>query len=125
VSRETRTCRHELDPRGFVRATVFEGADMDLADARDNVAATFEVGGRRRTPVLVDLRGVRSQTRECRKYFVGPEATAMTGPVALLVGSPVSRVIGNFFLRLNDQRVPTRLFSDEGEAAAWLLAQRG
>lgn len=40
--------------------------------------------------------------------------------MALLIGSPVSRMIGNFFLGINRLRVPVRLFSDEAEALEWL-----
>ncbi|HLL23536.1 MAG TPA: hypothetical protein VK427_15470 [Kofleriaceae bacterium] len=94
---------------------------MTLADAVENVAVTFELGGRTRVRVLVDMRGVRSQSREARRYFAGPEAEKATRAVALLIGSPVSRVLANFFLRLSPQRIPTALFTQEPAAIAWLL----
>ena len=97
---------------------------MDLADAKENIAHIFELGGERRNRVLVDSRGLRWQTREARDYFVGPEAERATAAVALLVGSPVSRVIGNFFMRFGTHRFPTALFSDEEGAVRWLLEQR-
>ena len=40
--------------------------------------------------------------------------------IALLVGSPLSRVIGNFFVGLNRSTFPLRLFTSEEEAIAWL-----
>ena len=40
---------------------------------------------------------------------------------ALVVGSPVSRVIGNFFVGLNRPKYPLRLFDDQEFATAWLL----
>jgi hypothetical protein len=113
-------CHFVLDERGFVRATVQNGAEMDLQDAKEALATTERVARGERRPVLVDLRGIRSQTREARQYFVGEEATRVSAAVALLVGSPVSRVVGNFFLRLNVQRTPTQLFTNEAEAIAWL-----
>ena len=97
---------------------------MDLNDAKENVAAIFELGGRRANRVLVDTRAMRWQTKEAREYWVGPQAAQATSAVALLVGSPVSRVIGNFFLRFGDHRFPTALFSDEEGAVRWLLEQR-
>lgn len=97
---------------------------MALADAQENVAAIFEIGGRQRSRVLVDMRGVRSQSREARAYFGGPEAERASLAVALLIGSPVSRVLANFFLRLNPQRVPSALFTDDRAAIAWLMDQR-
>ena len=110
------------DPRGFVYAVMRQGCEMTLADAQENVATIFEVGGRQRSLVLVDMRGVRSQSREARQYFAGPEAEKATLAVALLIGSPVSRVLANFFLRFSPQRIPTALFTAEDEAVAWLMS---
>lgn len=76
-------------------------------------------------PVLVDLRAVRSQSAEARAYLAGPEATKVSAAVALLVASPLSRAIGNFYLGFNRPEVPTRLFTDEIEAERWLLNARG
>ena len=118
---ETATCTFELDPRGFVHAVMKPGCRMVLADAVANVAATFEVAGRKRTRVLVDARGVHSQSREARLYFNGPEAEATTVALALLIDSPVSRVIVNFFVHVSKQRVPTAVFSNQDAAIAWLL----
>lgn len=101
------------------------GCEMGLADAEENVAAIFRLAGERRTRVLVDMRGVRSQTREARDYFAGPEAEQATLAVALLIGSPVSRVLANFFLRFGAKRMPTALFTDEAAAIAWLLERPG
>lgn len=97
---------------------------MVLDDAKQNVAVIYEIGGKQRNRVLVDMRGVRSQTREARQYFAGPEAERATLAVALLVSSPVSRVLANVFLRLMPQRWPTVMFNDEVPAIAWLLEQR-
>ena len=118
----TKTCTFRRDPRGFVHAVMRNRCQMQLADAQENVATISQVTGNTRMPVLVDMRGVRSQSREAREYFGGPEAEMTTLAVALLIGSPVSRVLANFFLRLSStQRYPTRLFTDEASAIAWLL----
>ena len=119
----TRVCHFVLDDRGFVRATVENGAEMTLTDAKEALAATERVALGKRRPVLVDLRGIKAQTREARQFFVGEEAARVSASVALLVGSPVSRVVGNFFLRLNVQRTPTQLFTSETDAIAWLEGQ--
>ena len=95
---------------------------MDIEDARQALALTFEVAGRQRRPVLVDLRGIRSQTRGARQYFASEEVAKRLAAVGLLIASPVSKVLGNFFLRLQEQPVPTELFHDEEAAVDWLLA---
>jgi hypothetical protein len=40
--------------------------------------------------------------------------------VALIVDTPLSRVLGNFFLAVNKPLYPTRLFDNEASALAWL-----
>ena len=46
-------------------------------------------------------------------------------PLALLVeASPFGRMFGNVYLRIANPGVPTRLFSDETEAAGWLDGHR-
>lgn len=120
---ETATCTFQLDRRGFVHAVMKPGCKMLLADAVANVAATFEVAGRQRTRVLVDVRGIHSQSREARLYFGGAEAEAATVAVALLIGSPLSRVIATFFLHISAQRVPTAVFTNQDAAIAWLLGR--
>lgn len=123
VTSETRTCTFRVDPRGFVHAVMRPGCEMELADAEGNIAAIHELGGGQLCLVLVDMRGVRSQSREARQYFAGPEAARVTRAVALLIGSPVSRVLGNFFLRIGQIRMPTALFTDAEAAIAWLHGQ--
>ncbi|MFL5320013.1 MAG: hypothetical protein ACJ790_10200 [Myxococcaceae bacterium] len=118
---ETRACTFEKDPHGFVRATMRDGVEMDLADAKEALAATKELSGGQRVPVLVDSRLVKYQTRQARDYFVSEEAAAICSRVALIIGSPVSRMIGNFFLRNSAHKAPTKLFTDEAAAIDWLL----
>jgi len=99
------------------------GCQMDVADARENVATISKLLEGRAALLLVDMRGMRSQTRAARQYLKGPEAEHVARAVALLIGSPVSRVLGNFFLRLGAHRVPTALFTTEDQAVAWLMEQ--
>jgi hypothetical protein len=101
-------------------ARFLPGADVDVEDARECLDVGLRLAGGRPMPVLVDLRPIRSQTAEARAHFASVHTTRVATAVALLIGSPVSRVIGNFFLRLNRPEAPTRLFDSEEAARAWL-----
>lgn len=118
----TQMCSFEADPRGFVWATIDRGAHLEGTDAREALEMTWCVAGDQRTRVLVDMRLIRSETREAQQEFAGDYGAEVCSAVAILIGSPVSRVIGNFFLRLNNHQVPTKLFTNEDQAVAWLLA---
>ena len=67
---------------------------------------------------LVDIREMGSIDREARTYFMsmGPLYQA----VGLLAGSPATRMMANFFLRLNRGDLPVRMFTDEVQAISWL-----
>ncbi len=119
----SRTCTFRRDARGFVHAVMKHGCEMALDDAKENVAAIYELAGRTRTLVLVDMRGVRWQSREARDYFASANAAEATTAVALVIGSPVSRVLGSFFMRMGRHRFPTALFNEEDKAIRWLLEQ--
>ena len=63
---------------------------------------------------------MRSQSAEARALLAGPTATAVSLAVALVVESPLSTVLGNFYLGFNRPETPTRLFTSVAEAEDWL-----
>ena len=117
----TRTCSFTMGDTCLV-ARFHAGAEVSGDDARANLDVTSELAGGRRLAVLVDLRQLKSQSAEARAELAGPRAVRVSRAVALLIGSPLSRVVGNFYLRFNRPETPTRLFSSEDEARAWLEA---
>jgi hypothetical protein len=121
---ETRNCSFDLED-GYILATMFDGAKFELEDAREAVDVTWNVAGQKRLPVLVDSRGVRMQSRAAREYFVSPEVARKVKAVAIVVGSPVSRVIGNFLFRMGKHHVPTELFTEMEAARAWVRTHAG
>lgn len=104
----------------MIRVRIKPGAALDLADAHEAIAAIASLGDGVANPVLVDMRDIAGMSRECRAYFAGPETARHESAVALLVGSPLTQAIGNFFLGLNQPLFPTRLFTSEEHAVAWL-----
>jgi hypothetical protein len=112
--------RFWVDGEGFFRGEAAPAAQQDLAEARRQVAAQRAMGVSLPRPFLMDIRGARALTREARAFYAGAESAALFVATALLVGSPLSRAIGNFFLGLNKPAQPTRLFTAEAEALAWL-----
>jgi len=59
-------------------------------------------------------------TRDARNYFSMNGRETKLNSMAIVIKSPLSRVIGNFFLGMNKPAVPTRLFDDENDAIEWL-----
>jgi hypothetical protein len=73
---------------------------------------------------MVDLRPIRSMDKASRSYSASAEHSDTMSAVALIVGSPLSRALGNFFLGLNVPPFPVKLFSDEAQARMWLKSHQ-
>ena len=118
---ETRTNRNWLRSDGILQSETLPGASQSLTDARENATAYVQLARGRRRPLLMDMRTVSGPLdREAREYYAGPQYAALVSATALLVGSPVGRVIGSFVLRLTRPVSPIRIFTSESEALAWL-----
>ncbi len=70
--------------------------------------------------LLVDNRGLSSIERSARKVFADEMNNQYTVAVAMLIKSPLNKIIVNFFVRLNNLSKPTKFFVSETEALNWL-----
>lgn len=70
-------------------------------------------------PVYCDIRGMKSADKDARNYLA-KEGSSYTKGVAVMVDSPMSKIIGNIYLGLNKPTTPTRLFTDKNEAVEFL-----
>ena len=91
--------------------------------AKENVDAQETVRdglNRTKTRVLIDMTAITEISKEARDYFANERTASIQRATALLISSPVSRVIGNFFMGLNTPITSTRLFTDPHKAIQWL-----
>ena len=99
-------------------------ADLTTEDvARENVDAQESLRdslNKEKTRVLIDMGDVTEISKQARDYFANERTASVQRATALLIRSPVSRVIGNFFMGLNKPISPTRLFTDPQKAIEWL-----
>jgi hypothetical protein len=115
-----RTHKAWLSKDGIIRFELLPDAEETDADAVAAIAAAAKLSPGVKRPSLVDLRAVRSTSRGARAYYAGPEPLKVFTATALWIDSPISKIIGNFFLGLNKPMIPFRLFTTEKEALAWL-----
>jgi hypothetical protein len=108
-----------LRPDGIVAMVFAPRIATDLADALAAVDAMTELTRGRRSPLLVYLHGAGPQDRPARAEFARRDD--VVSAVALIVDTPLSRMIGNFYLTVSKPIAPTRLFDNEASALAWFL----
>ncbi|MBK9259276.1 MAG: STAS/SEC14 domain-containing protein [Polyangiaceae bacterium] len=112
------------DAHGIIVADFDPRAELTLEHARASTESMRRLTNNVARPLLVDFTNMKSQTKECRDYFAkDPNHIATYTAAALLVNSPLTRVIANFFIGINKAAKPTRLFDDRKKAIEWLLAQ--
>lgn len=73
--------------------------------------------------LLIDMRGIKSSTKEARRYLATIGATLVKAG-ALITGSPLNRALGNIFLKIEKPLVPAKLFTCKEKAKSWLATQR-
>jgi hypothetical protein len=70
-------------------------------------------------PIYCDIRSMKSADKAARD-FLAKEGSSYTKGVAVIVDSPMTKIIGNFYLGLNKPVAPTKMFTAKEEALAFL-----
>ena len=121
---ETRTAVVTIEADGCIVVRVREGIAQTVEDARANLAAAISESGGVRRPILTDIRKAVPLDAEVRRYYSGRVLVDRFTAMAILVNAtPLGRMIGNIYLRIANTFIPTRLFTDESPARAWLIKQ--
>jgi hypothetical protein len=118
--RENRKIKFRFGSDNILCTDCFPNTIMTLEDGKESTRISAEMVNNIPRPLLCDLTNVVKMTQDCRRHFAGPEHAKTYSKTALIVTSPISKIIGNFFLGLNKPLKPTRLFTNKEEALAWL-----
>jgi hypothetical protein len=116
---ELRSYHTWMGKDGIARTRVKDGAEIVLEDAKANSVAVCSLVGPEKFALIVDTRQIKSITKEARDYFSLNGRESRVVAFAILIDSPLSRIIGNFFMGLNKPRVPVKLFNRESRAVDW------
>ncbi|MFC1862542.1 hypothetical protein ACFL1Z_01130 [Thermodesulfobacteriota bacterium] len=114
---KTRVSEIWQEEDGITRIKTFPNAKMTIDDAIESNEIVNNFSNLKGSILFIDISEIASIDRESRKFFSELENNLA---VALLVGSPLSKIIGNFFIGLNKASLPLKLFTSEDEAIRWL-----
>jgi hypothetical protein len=116
---KTRTSDVWLDKSGILYVREAPGTETTLDDAKDLVVVMRKLAGGVRRPMVANISESKSVTRDARAYLAGDEMFATVNAIALVVGSPLARALGSFYITFNRPKFSVRLFGSEAEAMAW------
>lgn len=103
---------YKLKPKAGIELDVNDGYEMRkqfLIQSKGNKFA-----------VLTDASNFFSTTSELRQLLSSKEFTDLRFATAIVTQSMASKIIGNFFIKVNKPATPTKLFSNENLAFDWL-----
>lgn len=98
----------------------FKCAFIDLELANKITAYRLEVQKGKNYPILSNIRAVKSSTKSARDFLASEKGCTGVIAAAVLIDSPISSMIGNFFIRVSKPLRPTKIFTNEEEAKKWL-----
>lgn len=118
---ETKTSVIIFDPsEGFLRVSSKPNCEIELTDAQHDFNEAAKLTNNTKVPVLADSRNYTEHTKEVRDFYASKEMAKSITAMAVLVDSLPTRIIGNFFIMTSRPHFPTKLFTKEDVAIAWL-----
>lgn len=91
--------------------------DINVADA--SVKDRLKFFENTAYPCLFDITEVKETTKEARD-FMANEGNDLVLASAMVVNSPMLKMMANFYIMVNKPKNPTRLFTDRESALEWL-----
>ena len=116
----TGTVDFRLRSDGILYGVALPERVQSREDAEENLAVAHRLTGGARVPLLLDIRGTGTLSREARELYSSEAGARVITALAFIADSAFTRVVGNLFIRLARTRYPVRLFSEESEAESWL-----
>jgi len=105
---------------GIARTKVKPQAEVTIKESLENSFAVNNLFTTKKFPLLIDARQIKSISKEARDNFSIRNRSTNINSFAVIIESPLSRIIGNFFMGLNKPSVPAKLFNNEQDAIIWL-----
>lgn len=104
------------------RYIAINNCTVDLDTLEKMTRTGDEWNGTKLCANLIDIRNMLFMDAKTREYAAAQYRPHVAGQ-AILIESRVSSYFANIFLKFSKPKVPTKLFTVEGEALEWLKSQ--
>ncbi len=119
---KTRTATIFSDENNIIHIIIHPNVRIDYEDALDNALVIKNLSKNKPCLKLLDMRANFSMEKKGQKFADSNEVKQQTIARAIIKGSMINSLLVNFFIKLNKPETPTRIFTDQNEAYAWLLS---
>lgn len=117
---ETRIAKMHLRKDGIIHSVGRDDLVESLADAHEQIEAIKSINDGLKRPFLADARKLKKVEKEAREFYASAATGDVCEAVAIMAETRVSKVLINFFMKINKPAYPMRMFTDEEEAIEWL-----
>jgi len=105
---------------GILIGTYEKDLHIDLDIARQIVEYRLAFTEGKTVPAMIFVSGIKSIDKPARDYLASEKGTVGLSATAIIAKSPFSRIMGNFFLKVNETGIPVKIFSSRITAEKWL-----
>lgn len=114
--------RVQLYEPTLVRIEIFSGTIIGLKESRSMNDAVGTLSGGKECLVLIVADEFAQFDSDSSDFSASEEGQRYTTADALVVKSLSQKILANFYLKFNKPAKPTRIFTNEAEAIAWLFS---
>ncbi len=100
---------------------IWKCSTIDISKIQKTVRSRVEALNGNSYPLLSNIKSIKNSTKEARDYLASKDGCQGISKAAILISSPVSSMIANFFIKASHPIIPTKMFTNEAEAKNWLL----
>jgi hypothetical protein len=94
--------------------------NVTLEIAKEMVKTRLEFISYKPTRLLVFNQGVLKMAKDAREYLATGDGIKAIVAAAIVVDSPFTSFMANFFVSVNRPEMPVRIFSNAKDALKWL-----
>jgi hypothetical protein len=105
---------------GILIGTYKKDLQIDLPIAREIVRSRIDFTRGKTYPALIYNKGIISIDKASRDFFASEEGILGLKAAAIVLDSPFSTFLGNFFLLVNKTSIPVKIFSNDRQGFNWL-----
>ncbi|GAA4841844.1 hypothetical protein [Algivirga pacifica] len=93
--------------------------ELSLKVAEECVQDRILFSNKTTYPCLFNIQSVKEVSKDARDYLAN-EGNQYILASAIVISSPIVKMLANFFIRVNKPKNPTKIFTDEVNAVEWL-----
>ena len=108
-----------MDHFGIIHSDV-KPVFLELEHAKEAIKTISVLANGKKTPVVINMKNAIGTSNSARNYYSGEQSAAVISAAAMIISSPLSKILGNFYLGLNKPLFPFKLFTNEEKAIIWL-----